>query len=314
MTTAPQTVAITGATGFIGSAVMAGLLARGVRVAALLRPDSNRARTGSMRGFEPVVFHHLGEPGLAARLGALKPDVFIHCAWRGVGGGERNAAYQITENLPLTIDSVALAAATGCRQWIGLGSQAEYGNLNRIIDEATLERPTTIYGKAKLAAGQSALALCEALGLAGAWLRVFSTYGPDDTPQWFIPSTIQSFLAGRPPRLTRCEQRWDFLHVDDAARAVAAAADGRLAGVYNLGSGRAELLREVVELMRAEIGTAIEPEYGAIPYRPDQVMHLQADIRKLTGATGWSPQVRLVEGLRETIAAERKRFERATSA
>ena len=232
-----------------------------------------------------------------------QPKVFIHCAWRGVLGGVRNEAYQISENVPLTIKAVELAHASGCRQWIGLGSQAEYGNLNRRLDESAPTTPTTAYGRAKLAAGIAALGLAETLGLRGAWLRVFSTYGPGDAPQWLIQHVVREFLAGRTPQLTRCEQLWDYLYVADAARAIVSVANGETTGVFNLGSGRAVVLKELIETIRKIIGSTVEPDYGAVPYRPDQVMHLEADIGKLQAATGWFPTTSFEAGLRATVAA-----------
>lgn len=303
--TAPRAI-LTGATGFIGSAVLAELVARGARPLVLVRETSDRRRLASLDGrFEVATFSRLNDPALIPSLQRYQPEVFIHCAWRGVFGLERNAEYQITENLPLTLEAVKLAAACGCRQWIGLGSQAEYGNPNCVLDETAPTRPTTLYGKAKLAAGIAALALGEARGLASTWLRVFSTYGPGDHPQWLVPYVIREFLAGRAPRLTRCEQRWDYLYVTDAARAIAAVAERGAAGVFNLGSGEARPLRQIIEMIKAELGTPIEAVYGAIPYRPDQVMRLQADIAKLKAATGWAPTVSLLEGLRATVARER---------
>ena len=55
------------------------------------------------------------------------------------------------------------------------------------------------------------------------------------------------------------------------------------------------------------MGTGIVPEYGALPYRADQVMHLEADISRLTAATGWRPVTDLVEGLAATVDFERRR-------
>ncbi len=301
----PRHVVITGATGFIGAAVLTELLARDARVTALLRAESDLSRLATLRGFETLRYSRLSDPELVRTLGSSKPDVFIHCGWRGVGGSERNEAFQITENLPATLEAVELAAATGCRQWIGVGSQAEYGNQNCRISEDAPLRPTTIYGKAKLAAGVAAMALCESRGLAGIWLRIFSTYGPGDAPNWFIPYVIQEFLHGRVPKLTRCEQLWDYLYVTDAARAVVAIANGTLAGIYNVGSGKSRPLRDYVEAIRSELETSQEPTYGAEPYRPDQVMHLEADISRLTEATGWRPQFDLTEGIRATVAFTR---------
>jgi len=304
-----STALLTGATGFIGSAVLAELSRRNIRTLVLLRPESDRSRITQLAAENIFVFSRLDDPGLAEKLWAQQPDVFIHCAWHGVGGQERNAEFQFAENVPLTLASANLAAACGCKQWVGLGSQAEYGNANRILDETAPTNPTTFYGRAKLAAGNEALALCAQKNLAGAWLRVFSTYGPGDHPHWMIPHVIREFLSGRAPQVTKCEQLWDYLFVADAARAIASVADGKVSGVFNLGSGESWPLKKIIEAIRAELKTPVQPAYGAIPYRPDQVMHLQADIAKLHSATGWRPQVSLENGIRETVAYEKKLFE-----
>ena len=303
----PFNVAITGATGFIGAAVLTDLLAGGAQVTVLMRPDSNPWRLASLGGVEKITYSGLPNENTIRLLKEKKPEVFVHCAWHGVGGNERDETFQIADNVPMIRDAVELAAAVGCRQWIGFGSQAEYGNQNCRMSEDSPLRPTTLYGKAKLAAGISSLALCEARGMTGTWLRVFSTYGPYDGPQWLIPYTIQEFLAGRAPKLTRCEQSWDYLYVRDAASAVVSVAATRAPGVFNLGSGSAEPLKKIIETIRGELAVSIEPAYGAIPYRTDQIMHLEADISRLSAATGWSPKTSLTEGIRATIAFERGR-------
>jgi UDP-glucose 4-epimerase len=306
---ASPTFVLTGATGFIGSAVLKELIRRNIRPVVLLRPESGLRRLPKLPEDQTIIFSKLDEAGLVENLRAQQPAVFIHCAWRGVGGGERNADFQLAENVPLTIASVNLAVACGCRQWIGLGSQAEYGNANRILAETAPTLPTTEYGKAKLTAGTEALALCALTGIAGAWLRVFSTYGPGDHPHWMIPHVIRELLQGHAPQVTRCEQLWDYLFVADAACAIADVADGKISGVFNLGSGQSQPLKQILETIRAELKTAVQPAYGAIPYRPDQVMYLQADIAKLHAATGWTPETDLTAGIRQTVAWEKKLFE-----
>jgi len=303
----PPHIVITGATGFIGSAIVRELALRGTPTTILLRPDSDTGRLRGIKGFETLHYSDLSDAATADSLRQRKPDVFIHCAWRGVGGRDRNESYQITGNVPAAIHAATLAADAGCAQWIGLGSQAEYGNLNQRINEDAALRPTTLYGKAKLAAGIAALALCEARQISGAWMRVFSTYGPGDAAHWFIPYVIQEFLAGRAPELTNCEQMWDYLYVGDAARAVVALADARTSGVFNLGSGTARPLKTIIETIKGQTGSDIEPRYGAVAYRPDQVMHLEADISRLHSATGWQPITELDDGIRATVAFEKTR-------
>jgi nucleoside-diphosphate-sugar epimerase len=309
----PNSVILTGANGFIGAAVHRELSRRNLRPLTLLRPGADRLRLEALVPDSTFTFSSFEEPQLAEQLARHRPAALIHCAWRGVGGADRNDDFQIRENIPLTLATVNLAARTGCRHWIGLGSQAEYGNPNRAIDEQAPTVPTTLYGQAKLAAGREALALCAQCGLTGSWLRVFSTYGPGDHPRWLIPHVIRELLHGRAPQVTRCEQRWDYLYVDDAARAIVEVVLSRSPGVFNLGSGEAPVLRDTLELIRRECGATVSPAYGAVPYRDDQVLHLQADISKLSTSTGWTPSVSLADGIRATVAHERTLLSPATA-
>jgi UDP-glucose 4-epimerase len=302
-------ILLSGATGFIGASVARVLAGTGRKVTALVRTGSDVRRLESMGNVEQILCDWNDDPETISMLRDLGPSTFIHCAWRGVAGRQRNEEFHLTENVSLTLRSVDLANAVGCAQWIGVGSQAEYGNQNRCLGEDAPLRPTTKYGEAKKIAGIEALTRCGSVGMIGAWVRVFSTYGPDDSPEWFIPYVVGEFLAGRAPKLTRCEQLWDYLYVDDAAQALVALADASAGGVFNLGSGNAKPLRTFVEAARNEVRTDVMPEYGAIPYRLDQVMHLEADISRLVAATGWQPRVDIQEGMRATVAFERQRAE-----
>jgi nucleoside-diphosphate-sugar epimerase len=78
-------------------------------------------------------------------------------------------------------------------------------------------------------------------------------------------------------------------------------------GVFNLGSGTGVTLHGVVEQIRDLIDPNLPLGFGEVPYRADQVTHLQADVRRLREATGWAPRTALDDGLRRTIAWHRGR-------
>jgi nucleoside-diphosphate-sugar epimerase len=168
-----------------------------------------------------------------------------------------------------------------------------------------------VYGAAKLATYHVLERLAAADDRTFSWLRLFSSYGCDDDPSWLIPYMINSLLARQRPSVTPAEQLWDYIHVDDAARAVIAAMDARATGAFNLGSGRAVPLRQVMETVRDLIDPKLEIGFGEKPYRPDQVMHLEADISALTAKTGWVPVVSLDEGLRRMVRWHRERHAEA---
>lgn len=294
---------VTGASGFIGSFLVDRLLRHHVAVAILRRPTTDLWRLGPQATAVQHLVGDLEEPDTYREaVEAFGPETVFHLAWHGVGNTHRNDPAQAQRNVHATLALVEVAAEAGARTWIGAGSQAEYGPHAGPLDEAAPTQPTTLYGAAKLAASHLARCLAAQRGLRFAWLRVFSTYGPKDNPGWLIPSLVRALTKGERPALTPGEQRWDYLHVEDAARAFCAVADAPSAeGVFNLGSGDARPLRDIIERVRDAVNPRLPLGFGEIPYRPDQVMLLQADTRRLREATGWTPERTLDEALPETV-------------
>jgi len=283
-----------------------------------------------------LVYHavDLGDgAAVAAILAAAGADCVVHSAWEGVGGPLRAGDIQFA-NIATTCALVDAAITAGVARFVGIGSQAEYGRFDRRIDEGDLPAPTMLYGAAKLAACHLARQRARAGGMAFAWARLFSVYGPGDNPNWLIPSAIADLLAGQRPRLTAGTQAWDYLHIDDVARGILALAvavpasrssraqsrdvgprvstsldtngfEVEATGIFNLSSGTAVPVREIVGQLRDLAAPGMELAFGEIPFGPDQIMHLEGDNRRLREATGWAPRVALNEGLAETVAAMR---------
>jgi UDP-glucose 4-epimerase len=300
-------VVVTGASGFIGSAVVKDLIATGKEVCVLVRPESKVLGTLA-KGIKEITYVLLSDELLLDNLKAWKPDVMINIAWKGVGGSERSEGYQFIDNITYTMQSIKLAANAGCKQWIGTGSQAEYGIYNTRISENFSCNPVTAYGKAKLAAGIAALGMCESLNIKGTWARIFSVYGPGDHPQTFINYTIKSLLNNQAPVLTPCVQKWDYLYITDAAAAIVSLAQNNCSGVYNIGSGGSIILREVVEQLKRNLEFKGEIIFGLKGYSKGQLMHLEADVEKLKQDTKWKALVSIQEGLIQTVLSMQENF------
>jgi UDP-glucose 4-epimerase len=298
-------VFVTGGAGFVGARVVHRLVEQGWEVALLLRETSNTRRLQDTIGRCTVLRGDLSRmETLRGALQDFAPEGVLHLAWDGVKGAERNHPMQLS-NVATSIDLFRLTGEVGCDSFVGLGSQAEYGLLSGRIDERAATRPTTTYGAAKLATGCVLERAAAAAGRPFAWLRLFSSYGPDDDPSWLIPYLIRTLLAGERPKLTKAEQVWDYIHVDDVSEAIVAALQTGARGIFNLGSGQARPLREIVECLRDAIDPTLPLGFGEVDYRPDQVMHLESDVRALCSATGWKPRVPLEQGLAEVIAWHR---------
>ncbi|MCW3093056.1 MAG: CDP-abequose synthase [Ferruginibacter sp.] len=226
---------------------------------------------------------------------------FVDFSWYGVFGTERNIPEQITVNIPLVIDSVKTAHSFKCNHWIGFGSQAEYGNLDKRISESDPGVPTTLYGKSKLICSQISADLCKSYGMDHSWLRLFSVYGPNDTHEWLIQYLIKQMLLNKEINVTKGEQLWDYLYVDDISEMLLKLIKSRGVGIANLGTGNGISVRMIIEKIKNIIQSESKINFGALPYRSDQVMLMEADITKLSTHLKWKPEISLDEGLRKTI-------------
>jgi UDP-glucose 4-epimerase len=294
---------ITGATGFVGAKTLELALAAGHEVAATVRPQSPARRLAPFDGRYHQLSVALGDShALTKEVAAFRPEAIIHLAWAGVANAARFDHTQISENIGAACALVEAGAAAGCSAFIGTGSQGEYGAGSAMLED-TLPSPSTLYGAAKVSTLYLTRQLAAQSGMRHAWLRLFSTYGPDDNEGWLIPTLITKMLRGERPQTTLGTQEWDWLHVDDVARGLLAAATAPAAqGVFNLGSGEAIPVRKAIETIRDLAASGMELVFGEIPFRPDQVMHMQANIERLKRATSWAPQVAFAEGIARTVA------------
>lgn len=299
---AAHRILITGAAGFVGAATTQVALASGHEVHALTR-RANPPRLAALNGNLTKHVADLSDATAVNRvLDDIKPDIVIHSAWEGVGGTLRAGDIQF-ENIRTSMTLIDAAISSGARKFVGIGSQAEYGRYDRRIAETDLPRPTMLYGAAKLSAYHLTRQRAREAGMAFAWLRLFSVYGPDDNPNWLIPSVAASLLRGISPECTLGTQCWDYLHIDDVAvGTLAAAVTPDATGLFNLSSGEPVTVRAIIERLRDLVAPGLAINFGSIPFGPDQVMHLEGDNSRLKAATGWNPVVKTLEGLADVVS------------
>jgi nucleoside-diphosphate-sugar epimerase len=307
-------VLLTGATGFVGSHVARVLLDAGCDVVALVRPRSDMKRLSGVAerlSIWPGTVSSLADHEVLA---AMAPEICIHLAWYAEPG---KYLWSVAENLRSLrdgLDLVEALAAAGCRRFVGAGTCAEYGmpDPGLPIPETTGIRPSTPYARAKAAfslAGQDAAGTA---GMEWAWVRLFFLYGPWEHPDRVIPSALVACLRGEPFPATAGEQQRDYLHVEDAARAIWAVAGSDLSGPVNVSSGRTVTLRSVLEVVEAAAGGRGLVRFGERRYQPAEWMWMCGD-NALLGGTGWRPRFTLGTGIGDTAAWWRRRLGAAGS-
>lgn len=336
---------VTGASGHVGSFVARELLASTRdSVVALVRPSSDLWRLrdpflGDVSGRIEVVRVDFDDAAQVREAVAnSRPDCLYHLAWEGITAERRDDPSQITRNAIRSLELLEAAHSVGCGAFVGVGSQAEYGprtdwhfgalskasgsagsSLDEQARRASDEQARALldggevsgfsaYGVSKLCVGLLQQKFCELAGMRGVWLRLLATYGPQDDLRHLIPSVIEQLLRGEKPALSGGEQRWDYLYVADAARAIALAGHEQNArGVFDLGSGEAPTVRQWVERARDLVDPGLPLGLGELPYRAGQVMHLQADLTALRRQIEWEPGTDWQSGLSETVTWHRQR-------
>lgn len=294
---------ITGATGAIGMALIQELVADGAEILVICREGSGRnKRIPALPGIRKLELNMDAYKTYVPVAADTGYDVFFHMAWSGTTGANRNDASMQQANVEYAKDSVALAHKLGCKTYVGVGSQAEYGRVEGKLCADTSTNPETEYGKAKLMAGDVTRQVCERYGMNHIWTRVLSVYGPYDTEHSMIISAARKLMAGEVPQFTKGEQQWDYMYSEDAAKALIAVAQKGLHNtIYPLGSGKIRPLSEYIEKLRDAVNPHAQIDMGAIPYGENQVMYLCADISKLKQDTGFEPQTDFEEGIKKTV-------------
>ncbi len=319
-----NSVVMTGPTGVIGMAVIDACIKKKIRLLLITRKDSVRNADIPKSEYISVMYADASDydsidveklsimenvstaDKRSDSSGLLRFDAFIHLAWIGTIGDNRNNMELQTDNIKYTLSAVRLAYRLGCKIFMGAGSQAEYGRAEGYLNAQTKTFPENGYGMAKLCAGQMSRVLCEQLNMEHIWLRVLSIYGPHDGEKTMVMSAIKGFMEGKQTSFTEGGQKWDYLYSKDAAeimfRLLQNGTNGR---TYCIGSGHYRLLKEYIhEIYRAVFDKEASDEQlgiGKVAYAPKQVMFLCADTTALKEDIGELPFTDFADGIRETI-------------
>lgn len=300
-------IIITGATGAIGTALIKKAIQRNINVLVFTRKDSKRNNNIVKNKLIQIEFCSLSEMKDMKNSDDENYDVFFHLAWAGASGVGRNDINLQEDNIKFAMDALECAKRFGCKKFIGIGSQAEYGLTNEPLTSSTKTNPLTEYGKAKLIAGKELKKRAKDLNIDFNWVRVLSVYGENDGENTLISYAIKQFTSNNDLEVTKCEQEWDYLNSEDAANALLAIADFGIDGkTYVLGSGKTKKLSDYLEIIKKETKSKSIIKYGSKPYSKDQVMYLKADISELNQDTKWKPLIDFEDGIKKIVIKDNK--------
>jgi len=300
---------VTGGAGFIGSALVRGLLAEGAgRVVVidnlLTGKEENLAEVREQIEFHPadircyekiaplvqgaeVVFHLAAIPSVPR---SISEPVLTH-----------------EVNVNGTFHLLRACRDGGVRRVVYAASSSAYGDTEVLPKVETMApRPLSPYAVQKLLGEYYASVFYHCLGLETVSLRYFNVYGPRQDPNSPYSGVISVFMKALLERRSPTifgdgEHSRDFTYVEDvvALTLKAARAPAACGKVYNAGNGGRYTLNQVWELLQRIEGVRLPARYG--PPRPGDVRHSQADTRAAVRDLGHAPRFSLEEGLRRTL-------------
>ena len=281
-------ILLTGATGFVGSHVVAALPDTH-ELTLLTRPTSSSWRLREMADRLRMV--HLDQAVDRLQAGAF--DVVVHMATQYARSGELAALAATNLQLPLT-----------------LLDAARRGNVRAFLNTSTFQpRGYTPYGLSKAHLSEWCRFLADEDGMRIIDLELQHPIGSMDSPGKFAVDLTRKLIRNAPCDLTAGEQRRDFVDVRDVATAfrtvIESITDETGYQRIEVGRGVAVTLREFVETVKEVAASTSALRFGALPYRDDEIMSSAADTQAL-GSLGW----RWVHDLR-AMATELVAYERS---
>jgi UDP-N-acetylglucosamine/UDP-N-acetyl-alpha-D-glucosaminouronate 4-epimerase len=301
---------ITGAAGFIGSALVRAVVAQGDQVVGVDNLSTGRrenlAAVLDRIDFREVDINDAGKMSAACR-GA---DYVLHqAAIASVPRSVREPEVSNRANVDGTLAVLMAARGAGVKRLVYAASSSAYGDNPALPkQEDMLPAPISPYAVAKLAGEHYVRSFWRCYGMETVALRYFNIFGPrqDPTSQYsaVFAKFIAAMLAGEQPTIFGDgEQSRDFTYIDNCVRAnllaCAAPAEKCAGRVFNVAIGERHSVREVFELAKRHTGYPGAPAFA--PARTGDVKHSQADIRAIREALGYQPLVGFEEGVKRTV-------------
>lgn len=300
---------IIGGAGFAGPYLARHLLALGHEVAVTKRSGERQTVSGAV-GYELDI---LDKREVRKIYREVQPDYIFHLAAQSsVAVSWKDPALTVDVNIKGSVNVLDALRESGKRaRMVLVGSGEEYGYvpLERLpVREGCSVMPGNIYAATKACQNMIGSIYARAYGLDVVMVRAFNHIGPNQPPLFAVADFCRQAAeieAGRREAVLRVgnlDVKRDFTDVRDVVRAYALLAEmGQAGETYNIGSGHARSLWEVLQVILAQSESAIRIETDQQKFRPADVPVMEADIRKIHSKTGWEPEITLEQTIRETL-------------
>ncbi|HEY5382972.1 MAG TPA: NAD(P)-dependent oxidoreductase [Candidatus Paceibacterota bacterium] len=299
-------VLITGADGFIGSHLAARLVELGAIVHAVVGPRKQSWRLDALAGQVTLLDADLNEVGQVRQLfEEHHPSIVFNTA--AINNTEKSLEHAesiIQNTYGIARNVIEAAARAEVERLVQFGSIEEYGACEAPFVESMREEHFSPYSLGKVMATQCALMTARLTPMQVRIVRPAATYGPAQSFGLLVARIIKAGLEGKDFDMNAGEQLRDFMYVDDVVEGALRAAmhEGAQGEIFNLGNNRAVCVKEVAQMVNEAMGSPININFGARPYRPLDSMVFYMNSDKAKRLLDWEPKTSLADGIKKTVA------------
>ena len=255
----------------------------------------------------------LDKDAICTLLEEVQPDEIFHLAAQSsVAVSWKNPALTVDVNVKGGVNVLdAVRETCPNARVLLIGSGEEYGHVKSeempIVEENAV-RPGNIYAATKVCQNLLGAIYAEAYNMDVMMVRAFNHIGPNQIPQFVVADfckQVADIESGRQEpvmKVGNLSARRDFTDVRDVVRAYGMIIEKGTAGeTYNVGSGHAIAIQEILDKILEESTAEISVEKDPSKFRPVDVPVIEANTNKLREATGWEPQIPLTQTIKETV-------------
>ncbi len=286
-------VLITGARGFIGSALCRALADSGAEIIGVSR-NIPELKGAARRWYATDCAEETSVNSLFAE---TRPDIVVHLATAGPNIKSLDTVpANLRDDLISTVYVLTAAAKYGVARSIITAS------LEEPVDSR--DSPMSSYAAAKVAGGIYGRLFRTVFEHPVVILRPFMGYGPGQPPAKFVAAAVRSCLEGKPIRMGAGRKQTEWIYIDDIASAFVSAmkVTNPPKSTLDIGTGVTHSVREVAEMIVRLMPGVPQPEFGVLTDRPTDDVVRAADIETTAQEIGWRAKTPLEAGLRMTIA------------
>lgn len=292
---------VTGANGFVGSALVRYLLKNNVETLAIdLQFTENRIP--NHKRLTKITLSVEEIDSLCQKVDFGRYDVFYHFAWVGSAGSARMDERLQTQNALWTVDCLRTAKKLGCRKFICAGSIMEYEVQEVMYAQGSKPGMPYIYGVGKVLAHELCKPIANELGIDLIWTYITNAYGVGELSPRFINTTLRKIINQEKLEFTSGTQNYDFIYIDDVANAFyLIGLHGKSNKGYMIGSGKAKPLKEFILEMCNENAKGNPPVFGNVAFTGVNVPLEVFSIKEIQRDCGFIATVSFAEGTRRTL-------------